>query len=134
MWLSERAAAAGAAPGPKAAVGALTIGGKSAAVQLSGEVRGIGLVSPAGVQWRPARNEQVLVLETDEGERYILGIAAGGSERLGEGELCLKCGETQLKLGRDGAIRAEGDVHLHGDVFVTGRLFVNGVEIGGAEA
>ena len=26
MWLSERAAAAGAAPGPKAAVGALTIG------------------------------------------------------------------------------------------------------------
>ena len=133
MWLSERAAAAGGAAGPKAAVGALTIGGKNAAVQLGGEVRGIGLVSPQGLQWRPAGNEQVLVLETDEGERYILGIAAAGSESLAEGELCLKCGEAQLKLGRDGSVRAEGDVHLHGDVFVTGRLFVNGVQIGGVK-
>ena len=134
MWLSERAAASGAAAGPKAAVGTLTISGRSAAVQLSGEVRGIGFVGPQGLQWRPAGNEPVLVLETDEGERYILGIAAGGSDSLDEGELCLKCGEAQLKLGRDGSIRAEGDVHLHGDVFVTGRLFVNGMEIGGAEA
>ena len=129
MWLSERAAAGGGAERVRAGIGTVTIGGKNAAVLLKSEQRNIGVVGPQGLQWRPGRDSQVLVLETEDGERYILGAAEAGSETLGEGELCLKCGETWLKIGHDGSISAEGEVHICGDVYVTGRLFLNGIEV-----
>ena len=129
MWLSEHAAAGGRTERARAKIGTVTIGGKNAAVLLSGEQRNLGVIAPQGMQWRPGREQQVLVLETDDGERYILGVAGTGGESLSEGELCLKCGETWLKLGHDGSISAEGEVHICGDVYVTGRLFLNGIEV-----
>ena len=129
MWLSEHTAAAGRAQHARAGVGTVTIGGRNAAVLLGGEQRNIGIIAPQGMQWRPAREQQVLVLETDDGERYILGAADPGGDGLGEGEICLKSGETWLKIGRDGSISAEGEVHICGDMYLTGRLFLNGIEV-----
>ena len=136
MWLSEHAAAAGGTKRARAGIGTVTIGGKNAAVLLAGEQRNLGVIAPQGMQWRPGRDRQALVLETDDGERYILGVAEPAGESLGEGELCLKCGETWLKLGSDGTLSAEGEVHLCGDVYVTGKLFLNGIEVqaGGGDA
>ena len=134
MWLSEKAAAraaSGAGTAASAKVGSVTIGGKSAAVLLTGECRNLGVLSPQGVTWRPSAGTQVLVLETDDGERFIAGALDGGGSfgTLGDGEVCLRGGDAWLKLGADGVISAEGNVHLDGDVYITGRLFLNGVQI-----
>lgn len=131
MWLSERAAAGDGTPAAHAEVGNVTIGGREAAVMLSGERRNLGVISPQGVTWRPAAGTQVLVMETDDGEMYILGAADGGGcfESLGAGEVCLRSGDAWLKLGTDGTISAEGELHIDGDVYITGRLFLNGVPV-----
>ena len=129
MWLSEQMRRK-AATTASAGVGGVTIGGESAAVLLSGEYRGLKVLSPEGVSWQPSLGTQVMVLTTDDGERFILGTAgrAGGSP-LGEGELCLSSGKCRLKLGADGVISVEGEVRMKGDVFITGRLFLNGIEV-----
>ena len=129
MWLSEQVHRRSGS-GPSAGVGGVTIGGESAAVMLSGEYRGLKALAPAGCHWRPGAGTQVMVLTTDDGERFILGAAdEAGLSSLEEGELCLKSGSCWLKLGADGAISAEGEVHVNGDVYITGRLFLNGTEI-----
>ena len=115
MWLSERAANGGTHRGASARVGKVTLGGANASVLLSGESRELQLLTPGGIYWQPEADTQVMVLETDDGERFILGEAAAG-RNLNDGELVLHCGETVLKLGRDG-------------VRITGRLFLNGTEI-----
>ena len=129
MWLSEHAAGGRRQERVRAKIGTVTIGGKNAAVLLGGEQRNLGVIAPQGMQWRPGRDRQALVLETDDGERYILGVAEPAGDSLGEGELCLKCGETWLKIGSNETISAEGEVHICGDVYVTGRLFLNGIEV-----
>ena len=118
MWLSEKAAGNKAFSGTETEVGTVTIGGANAAVQLSGENRDLGLLSPGGIHWRPEKNAQVMVLQTSDGERFILGSAEADTEALEDGELCLSCGGVKLKIGRGG-------------VYITGSLFLNGVEIGG---
>ena len=116
MWLSERFAGDRTRPGTEAGVGTVTIGGANAAVLLSGEKRDLGLLRPGGIDWQPEKNDQVMVLQTSDGERFILGTVSAGTEPLADGELCLSCGDTKLKLGRDG-------------INITGRLFLNGIEI-----
>ena len=128
MWLSERAAGR-AGGGVRAEVGTVTVGGRDPAVLLDGESRNLGRISPGGLSWMPAVGDEVLVLETGDGERWILGAADGGIPSLRDGEVCLRCGGAWLKLGQDGSISAEGDLHLNGDVYITGRLYLNGVEI-----
>ena len=127
MWLSEKAAArrAGAA---SAGTGIVSIGGTAPAVYTDGEHRALRVLAPMGMEWQLRTGDDVLLLETDDGERYILGTVDEGGT-LGEGELCLKCGGTWLKIGADGSISAEGEVHICGDVFLTGRLFLNGTEV-----
>ena len=127
MWLSERAAARPSG-GIKAEVGIVTIGGKETAVLLDGEYRALGCVAPGGIGWRPRVGDEVLVLETGDGERWILGQAGGGFDSLRDGELCFRCGDCWLRIEGD-SISAEGDWHINGDVYITGRLFLNGVEI-----
>ena len=130
MWLSEQMRRKAAPASASAGVGGVTIGGESAAVLLSGEYRGLKVLAPEGVSWQPSLGTQVMVLTTDDGERFILGAAGGaGGSSLGEGELCLSSGRSQLKLGADGAISIEGEVRMRGDVFITGRLFLNGIEV-----
>lgn len=129
MWLSEQVRR-GSGSGASAGVGGVTIGGESAAVMLSGEHRGLKVLSPEGVYWRPGTGTQVMVLTTDDGESFILGTAdARGTPPLEEGELCFRSGSGCLKLGADGVISAEGEVHINGDVYVTGNLLVNGRKV-----
>ena len=128
MWLSERAAGH-ASGGFRAEAGTVTVGGKDTAVLLDGEYRGLGRISPGGVSWRPAVGDEVLVLETGDGERWILGAADSGFSSLQDGEVCLRSGSAWLKLDRNGSISAEGDWHINGDVYITGRLYLNGVQI-----
>lgn len=130
MWLAEQAAGGGGMR-VRAGVGTVTVGGERPAVLLDGERRELGILAPRGVGWRPAEGTQVLVLETDDGERFVLGEVDGGGvfRSLGAGELCLRCGESWLRLDRNG-ISAEGELHLDGDVTITGRLIVNGVVVG----
>lgn len=129
MWLSEQMRRKNDA-GASAGVGGVTIGGENAAVMLSGEHRGLKTLAPEGIHWRPGAGTQVMVLTTDDGERFILGTAGeADSLSLGEGELCLKSGSGRLSLGANGVISAEGELHINGDVHITGRLFLNGVEI-----
>ena len=124
MWLSEKAVARAAA-GAGARVGSVTNGGKSAAVLLTGECRNLSVLSPQGVSWRPGAGTQVLVVETDDGEKFIAGAVDGGGsfDSLREGEVCLRGGDGWLKLDADGAIR------IKGNVYITGRLFLNGKEV-----
>lgn len=130
MWLSEQVRRK-ADTAASAGVGGVTIGGESAAVMLSGEYRGLKVLTPGGISWQPSTGAQVMVLTTDDGERFILGTADGaGGPSLSEGELCLKSGDCWLKLGADGVIRAEGEIRMKGNVYITGRLFLNGIEVG----
>ena len=120
MWLSEKASENRKRSGAEASVGPVTISGSTAAVLLSGESRGLEVLAPCGVRWQPEKDTQVMVLQTSDGERFILGAAAAGKEPLRDGELCFSCGETMLKLTRDG-------------IFLTGKVFVNGNVLGSGE-
>ena len=102
MWLSEKAVVRENA-GAGAKVGSVTIGGENAAVLLTGECRNLSVLSPQGVTWRPGAGTQVLVLETDDGEKFIVGAVDGGG--------------------------TQGSLRLNGDVYITGRLFLNGVRV-----
>lgn len=130
MWLSEQMRRKSAPATASAGVGGVTIGGESPAVMLTGEYRGLKVLTPEGIHWRPGTGKQVMVLTTDDGERFILGAEESGDlPPLGEGELCLKNGDGWLKLGADGVISAEGEIRVKGNVFITGRLFLNGIEV-----
>ena len=116
MWLSETAAGKGRGnDNVRVGVGPVTIGGERAAVLLSGEVRDLSVVAPTGVSWTPEADSQVVVLETGDGERMILGTVAetGGAKDA----LTLRCGAATLRICRNG------------DVCVEGRLLLNGVEM-----
>ncbi|MCC8156631.1 MAG: hypothetical protein LIO54_05090 [Oscillospiraceae bacterium] len=130
MWLSERIAPSQRG-GAHAETGDVTIGGAKPAVLLDGERRGVRVVSPQGICWKPAVGTQALLLETDDGEKYILGLPDGGIDAaaLPDGALCLRRGAAWLCLETDGTISAGGELHIAGDVYLTGRLFLNGVEL-----
>ena len=113
MWLSENAARRGGFEGAHARVGRVTIGGRDPAVLLSGEHRGLGLLCPGGMGWLPEAGEQVMVLETDDGEKFILGAAAQ-RDGLAEGTLTLRCGSAALTLCRDGRVDIQGALFLNG--------------------
>lgn len=114
MWISRKFAAAGSGDAVSALAGPVTIGGEKAAVLLSGEARELHVVAPGGIAWTPEADTQALVLETGDGERFILGtVQQGGSDD----ELTLRCGGAQLRLCRNGSVMVEG------------RLFLNGAEL-----
>ena len=129
MWLGEKTGKMGDAARSHAKVGTVSVGGESAAVITCGEQRNLIVGSPQVMYWQPGAGQQALVMETDDGERFILGVVAAHAPSLGEGEICLRCGETWLKIGRHGEISAEGEMHIDGNVYITGRLFLNGIEV-----
>lgn len=126
MWLSEQVRRKNAG-GASAGVGGVTIGGESAAVMLNGEYRGLKTLLPEGIYWRPGAGTQVMVLTTDDGERFILGTADEQDiPPLDEGELCLKSGKSWLKFGADGVISAEGEIQVNGNVQLNGNILLGG--------
>ena len=114
MWLSERTAAhtGSEGAGSGALVGTVTIGGEKSAVLLNGEYRTIPVAAPQGLAWRPRTGTQVLVVETGDGERFIVGTVTEGGGVPGDGELS-----------------SAGTLRHTGNVYVTGRLFLNGKEV-----
>lgn len=107
MWLSQQFSR----PAPQrgaVSTGRVTIAGEKAAVMLSGERRELSVALPAGLHWTPALGDEVLVLETGEGESYIIGLAAESS--------------------------AGGSIEFGGDMSIGGRLILNGVDVGAALA
>lgn len=117
MWLSEMLTRGGERE--SAECGTVTIGGGSAAVLLSGEARNLETACPAGLDWLPEAGQQVVVLHTADGERFIVGA-------LGTGNADLEGGEVRVySQGASLTIKNNGEIHI------SGRLFVNGVEIGG---
>ena len=116
MWISEKASQSRMRSGTMAGVGPVTIGGAEPAVLLSGENRSLRILTPGGVQWQPKAGEQVMVLETADGERLILGAVSESGMALADGELCLSCGGVRLKLTADG-------------IYITGALYLNGIPL-----
>ena len=116
MWISEKASQSRMHSGTEAGVGPVTIGGAEPAVLLSGENRGLRVLSPGGLQWQPKTGEQVMVLQTADGERLILGAVPEGGAALEDGELCLSCGSVRLKITADG-------------IYITGALYLNGMPL-----
>lgn len=105
MWLSQQFSRPAARRGA-VSTGRVTIAGESPSVMLSGERRELRAALPAGLRWAPALGDEVLVLETDEGEGYIIGLAAESP--------------------------AGGSIEFMGDVNIGGRLILGGVDVGAA--
>ena len=119
MWLSERAAArrAGAA---SAGTGKVSIGGAAPAVYTDGEHRALRVLAPMGMEWQLQTGDDALILETDDGERYVLGCPVTNGTAY-DGVLRLRSGSTVLEVGPAG-------------VSITGRLTVNGTQVPAEEA
>jgi len=92
-WEWERRRRAGE---QQAQVGRVSIGGGEPAVELGGERRWLRLCTPGPLRWRPAAQEQVLVLRTGEEEPpCVLGVVQ--EEELRPGQVCLTGEEIELR-------------------------------------
>lgn len=92
----------------------MTLGGDPAGVALGGERRWLNVYAPGGYSWRPAAGEKVLVLKAG-GERElpcIVGTVQDGAG-LRPGEVSLRGGESQVRLGQDG-LELNGRVKVNG--------------------
>lgn len=116
MWTSERNRRP-AQEEPAAELGAVTLGGDPAGVALGGERRWLNVYAPGGYSWRPAAGEKVLVLKAG-GERELPCIVGTvqGEAGLKPGEVSLRGGSSQVRLGQDG-------------LELNGRVMVNGMEL-----
>lgn len=121
MWLSQQLSRTGQHSCAEISTGRVTIAGDRAAVMLEGERREVPVACAGGITWTPAVGDDVLVLHSDEGERYILGLAGGAGEMAPPGEIILKCGDNSLRIGRDG-------------LEIKGTLLLNGRDVGAALA
>lgn len=100
---------------PPTAVGTVTIGGDTPAVELDSERRDLAVYAPGGYRWRPAPGQKVLVLKAD-GRPCVAGMPSQGGLEPGEVELD-SAGGAKLKLDNSG------------NVSVTGTLVVEGTEL-----
>ena len=114
MWLSEKATRRKRRAGGTA-LGTVSAAGGRCTVVFGSEHRGVRVLAPAGREWRPETDCEALVLETEDGERFLLGCPVP-DEADPAGGVLLRCGETALRIGREG-------------VSVTGRFVLNGTEI-----
>lgn len=112
-----------------AEVGRVTVGGVPAGVLTDGESREVALAAPGGYLWRPAAEQEVLLIRTGDGESLAVGaVCTGGTDGLDTGEVCIRTagGETKLWLKKDGSIAVAGDVTLVGEAAVQGNVSVTG--------
>ncbi len=121
MWLSEKAALGSRESGPGAEIGTVTAGGARPSVMLGGEKRRLEVVSPGGIFWAPVQGEQVLV--THCADEDLVSGALRTAPELMPGEVCVKTGESCVR------VFANGRIELEGTVDVKGTLLLNGVNI-----
>ena len=125
MWLSQQLSRREEGLSGGISTGKVTIAGEGAAVMLEGERRELRSLYPGGMGWAPAAGDEVLVLRSDEGERFIIGKVPEGSGKCGGGEYFLQSAGGSIKLGKDG-------IEIEGEVAVKGRLILNGLDVGDA--
>lgn len=114
MWTSERSRRP-AQEEPAAELGTVTLGGDPAGVLLGGERRWLSVCAPGGYSWRPSVGDKVLVIQSG-GEREtpcVAGAVQSGGESLGPGEVSIRGGSSQLRLGQT-------ELALNGHVKVNG--------------
>ena len=87
---------------------------------LDGERRDLPIFGPGGYLWRPAREDQVLVIKTgSDGEApCIAGKRNESEEKLEEGEVLIYSKNASIRLSR-GMISMEGIVLVNGKTVVT---------------
>lgn len=113
MWISEARQAKKAAE-PEADVGAVTMGGNPSGVLLGGERRWVQVYAPGGYQWRPAAEDQVLVIKAGgEQENPCLVGKRQEDGALEPGEVRIAGGSGEIRLTQAG-------VELKGMVYVNG--------------
>lgn len=118
MWMAEQHKRR--RPGDGSQIGSVTLGGDPAGVCLDGERRDLPVFGPGGYLWRPAREDQVLVIKTgSDGEApCIAGKRNETEEELGEGEVLIYSQNASIRLSR-GVISMEGMVLVNGKEVVT---------------
>lgn len=123
MWLSQQLSRGGERSAGGISTGRVTISGDTASVMLEGERRELPLACPGGMIWSPAVGDEVLVLRSDEGERFVMGHTGDGATKAAPGELILRSGANSLRIGKNG-------IELEGTLNINGRLVLNGLDVG----
>ena len=126
MWLSQQISRATGRDEAVCSTGVVTIAGEKSAVMLAGERRELAVAAPAGLRWSPAAGSEVLVLRSDEGEQFIIGLASG--------DTAAKPGQLMLGGEKAGIRISEDAIEITGNVSIRGRLLLDGVDIGEAIA
>ena len=109
MWIAEQGRRRPPAEGT-ALVGRVTLPGDPAAVYLDGERRELPVYAPGGYVWRPARDQQVLVLKTGAaGEApCVAGTPCGDEREVSPGEVVIYSGSSTIRLGGNGQVLVNG--------------------------
>lgn len=118
MWMAEQHRRR--RPGGGAQIGSVTLEGDPAGVCLDGERRELPVFGPGGYLWRPAREDQVLVIKTGaDGETpCVAGKRNERSVQLAEGEVLIYSGSAAIRLS-GGTIALEGTVLVNGKEVAT---------------
>ena len=120
MWLSEKAALGSREREPGAEVGTVTAGGARPSVMLGGERRKLEIVSPGGIYWTPVQGEQVLVTRCGD-EEFVCGALRGQNPpELMPGEVCVRAGNSRVRVFADGRIELDGVVNVVGELQLNG--------------
>lgn len=120
MWISERVARLRDEQKDGAGIAEVTIGGEAAAAYSDCESRGLAVVSPGGVFWRPEAGQKVLLVPCG-GERIVAGaVQEGLPPGMENGEVYLKSGGATIHIRNDGSIVITGDVDIDGVLTVGG--------------
>ena len=100
MWTSEQRGKQPVREAP-AELGAVTLGGDPAGVNMGGERRWLPVFTPGGYCWRPTAGDKVLVLKAgSQGESPCILGTQQPMEELGPGEVRLKGADCSLHLGQ----------------------------------
>ena len=134
MWISRKMSEASHGGDSYASLGQITIGGEETGVLTESEKRNIPVVSAGGFSWRPKTGQDVLLIQTDEGEKVITGVLHQGSgTALQDGEVEICSDGAAITIGNNGIVtvlgnlKLEGNLNVSGDVSIGGNLTVKGI-------
>ncbi len=125
MWLSEKAAVSGAENRSPAQLAEVSIGGALAAAVGEGESRGLTVIAPGGVLWKPVAGQTALCVDCADGAAALAGVCESDYPAgMASGELLLRS-----RTGAAVWLKNDGSIVLTGDVSVVGTLRLNGASV-----